>query len=143
MFEGRTIFEDIMGHYRYLKTDGWKHTADIADNFKGVDFYKGIETKNIIYAETAVSMKTTIRTDVNRWLGSESIKNNIKFLNDGLSSTGLRSNGKLMKIENAKIHIYMPKENITPDLIRTWIDKLNKVNPKIDFEIRSIDEFIK
>ncbi len=46
-------------------------------------------------------------------------------------------------IENAKIHIYMPKENITSDLIRTWTDKLNKVNPKNEFEIRSIDEYVK
>lgn len=43
MFEGRNLFEDIMGEYRYRKTEGWAHTADIADNFKAVDFYKGIE----------------------------------------------------------------------------------------------------
>ena len=46
-------------------------------------------------------------------------------------------------IENAKIHIYMPKENITSDLIRTWTDNLNKVNPKNEFVIRSIDECVK
>ncbi len=41
MFEGRSYFEEIMGEYRYTKSSGWAHTADIASNFKGVDFYKG------------------------------------------------------------------------------------------------------
>jgi hypothetical protein len=41
-------------------------------------------------------------------------------------------------IENAKIHIYMPKENITSDLIRTWTDNLNKVNPKMSSKYEAL-----
>lgn len=51
MLEGRHIFEDIMGEYRNHKADGWTHTADIANNFKGVDFYKGTEIGNQIFAK--------------------------------------------------------------------------------------------
>ncbi|BDE82450.1 hypothetical protein CE91St14_14780 [Porphyromonas somerae] len=142
MFEGRTIFEDIMGHYRYTKTDGWKHTADIADNFKGVDFYKGIERGSDIYAETAVSMKTTIITNVENWLASEPIKKNIRFLETGLN-IGIESNKKRMFINNAEVHIYMPKANITSVLKKEWITKLNVVYPKIKFEIIALEDFIK
>lgn len=51
MLEGQHIFEDIMGEYRNHKADGWTHTADIANNFKGVDFYKGTEIGNQIFAK--------------------------------------------------------------------------------------------
>jgi len=40
IFVERRLFEDIMGQYRYTKASGWGHTADIADNFKAIDFYK-------------------------------------------------------------------------------------------------------
>jgi hypothetical protein len=43
MLEGRSFFEDIMGHYRYAKGSGWSHTGDISEFFKGVDFY---DTRN-------------------------------------------------------------------------------------------------
>jgi hypothetical protein len=53
MFEGRIFFEDIMGEYRYTKVDGWAHTADIAPNFIGVNFYKDFTVDgNDIFAET-------------------------------------------------------------------------------------------
>ena len=146
MFEGRTIFEDIMGHYRYKKADGWAHTSDIADNFKGVDFYKGIEINGIIDASQAVSMKTTIIKDVNKWVYSKPIQDNIKFLQEGLDETkGIKSNNKILTIEKAQIDIYMPKENITKDLLGNWNKELSKITKetKIEFEIKSLEEFIK
>jgi hypothetical protein len=145
MFEGRTFFEDVMREYRYIKASGWAHTADIAPNFKGVDFYKDFSVvNNNIYAETAVSMKTTITKDVNKWLGSEPIQKNIGFLREGLSDFGIESNGKIMKItKGAEVHIYMPKENITPQLKEEWLNTLNKSNSKIKFEIHSLEDYIK
>lgn len=146
MFEGRHLFEDIMGHYRYKKADGWAHTADIAENFKGVDFYKGVEIEGIIDASEAISMKTTILTDVNKWLNSKPIQDNIKFLKEGLDETkGINSNNKVLIIENAKIDIYMPKENITKDLLDDWNKELSKITKqtKIEFEIKTLEDFIK
>jgi hypothetical protein len=144
MLEGRTFFEDIMGEYRYTKASGWEHTADISPNFKGVDFYKGVIRGKRIYAETAVSMKTTITKDVNTWLKSEPIQKNIEFLTDGLDQIkGMVSNNKTMFITNAEIHIYMPKENITDALKIDWLNKLNTTNPKIKFEIKSLEDYIK
>lgn len=145
MLEGRTIFEDIMGEYRYRKAYGWAHTADIAGNFKGVDFYKGTEIGNQIFAETAVSMKTTVITNVDNWLNSEPIKKNIRFLKDGLENAeGITSNRHVMKItERAEVHIYMLKENTTADLQKIWHNKLDAIHPKIKFEIHILEDYIK
>ncbi len=143
MLEGRSFFEDIMGQYRYTKSYGWEHTGDISDFFKGVDFYKGNAVGDQIFANTAVSMKTTITTNVDTWLASAPIQKNIRFLKDGLDfSKGLLSNGKKMVITNAEIHIYMPKVNITESLKTTWMNKLNIVDPKIKFEIKALEDFI-
>ena len=148
MFEGRHIFESIMGAYRYRKADGWAHTADIADNFKGVDFYKDfVEDGDDILVQTAVSMKTTITKDVKAWLASEPIKKNIQFLSDGMANTteGLTSNNKFMFITSAEIHIYMPKDNLTNDLFDTWHKELLNVTNAtgIKFEIRKLEDFLK
>ena len=143
IFEGRSFFEKVMREYRYTSAEGWEHTADIAHNFKGVDFYKGVTQGDNILAETAVSMKTTLTKDVDAWLNSEPIKRNIGFLREGFSNRGLESNGKIMFFEKAEIHIYMPKENITSTLSSEWINKLNTVDKNIRFEIRALEEFIK
>ncbi len=47
--------------------------------------------------------------------------------------------------ENAEIHIYIPKENITKDLLGNWNKELSKITKetKIEFEIKSLEEFIK
>lgn len=147
MLEGRSYFEDIMGQYRYLKSEGWFHTGDISQFFKGVDFYKGTEVLvdgvKVIYAETAVSMKTTITTNVDNWLASAPVQKNIKFLKEGWENTnGLVSNGSKMFMNNAEIHIYMPKANITPELRTAWMNKLSTVDPKIKFEIKALEDFI-
>ncbi|MEJ8591613.1 hypothetical protein JSO54_10255, partial [Riemerella anatipestifer] len=148
MLEGRSFFEDIMGEYRYKKADGWAHTGDISSNFRGVDFYKDyFELNNVISTKTAISMKTTITKDVNTWLKSEPIKKNLEFLQEGMGE-GILSNGRRMKItEKARIDIYMPKENLTPELLQTWNSKLSETsklyNNKIEFEIKSLEEFIK
>ncbi len=143
MLRGRSFFEDIMGQYRYTKSSGWLHTGDISSNFKGIDFYKGTESANQIFANTAVSMKTTISTNVDTWLASAPMQKNVKFLKEGLDpSIGLVSNGKTMFITNAKIDIYMPKANITPALKTQWMNKLNTVDPDITFEIKALEDFI-
>ncbi len=143
MLGGRSFFEDVMGQYRYTKSSGWLHTGDISFNFKGIDFYKGTETANQIFANTAVSMKTTISTNVDTWLASAPMQKNIKFLKEGLDpSTGLVSNGKTMFITNAKIDVYMPKASITPTLKTEWMNKLNTVDPDITFEIKALEDFI-
>ncbi|WP_212899563.1 hypothetical protein, partial [Capnocytophaga cynodegmi] len=142
IFEERGFFEILMGEYCYKKAEGWVHTADIADNFKGIDFYKGSSVENQIFAKTAVSMKTTIVKDVNKWLNSKPIQDNIKFLRDGLENTdGLISNGKSMFITKAEIHIYIPKENI--NIREEWLKVLNEKYPEIEFRINTIDEFLK
>ena len=143
MLEGRSFFEDIMGQYRYLKSSGWSHTGDISEFFKGVDFYKGSVVGDQIFANTAVSMKTTITTNVDNWLASAPMQKNIEFLQQALNpAIGLSSNNKIMRITNAEIHIYMPKANITESLKTTWMNKLNTVDPKIKFEIKALEDFI-
>ena len=95
MLGGRSFFEDIMGQYRYLKSSGWSHTGDISEFFKGVDFYKGSVVGDQIFANTAVSMKTTITTNVDNWLASAPMQKNIEFLQQGLNpAIGLSSNNK-------------------------------------------------
>lgn len=118
MLGGRTLFEDIMGHYHYKKMDGWNHSRDISFNVKGVDFYKGTRQGNDIFVNTAVSMKTTIKTDVNEWLKYKSIQDNIKFLRERKSSKGMidPNNNLTMFIDNAELHIFMQKTNITTEL---------------------------
>jgi hypothetical protein len=143
MLEGRSFFEDIMGKYRYLKSAGWSHTGEISQYFKGVDFYKGTVVGDKIFAETAVSMKTTITTNVDTWLASAPIQKNIQFLKEALDTTkGLLSNGITMKTTQAEIHIYMPKANITTELVTNWMNKLNTVDSNIRFEIKAIEDFI-
>ena len=56
-----------------------------------MDFYKGTTQGNQIFAETAVSMKTTITTNVDNWLASTPIKDNIKFLDDTFDDVVLGS----------------------------------------------------
>lgn len=144
MLGGRSFFEDVMGQYRYTKSSGWQHTGDISFNFKGIDFYKGAESANSIFADVAVSMKTTITKDVNSWLASAPLKKNIEFLKQGLDpATGIISNGKTMFITKGKIDIYMPRSNITDALKAEWMEFLNKVDPDISFEIKALEDFIK
>ncbi|AFL96481.1 hypothetical protein Q787_01380 [Ornithobacterium rhinotracheale H06-030791] len=39
----------------------------------------------------------------------------------------------------------MPKENISPELLKSWQSKLEEItkNSKIEFEIKTLEEFIK
>ena len=135
-----------MAIYRYKAIDGWVRTSDIAPNFKAVDFYKDFfELDNVISTKKAVSMKTTKVKDVKQWLVSEDIRKNIRFLEEG-KGEGFISNGKKFKItEEAKIDVYMPKENITDDLLKTWEKELSKKTREtgIKFEIRALEDFIK
>lgn len=143
IFIERSRFEDAMGYYRYTPNDGWSHTAYIADNYKAVDFYKGkVDTEGIIEADIAISMKTTTTKDANKWLETEAIQKNIKFLKQGLD-VGMPSNNTKMFIKKAEIHIYVPKENITPELKTDWIKKLKDIAPGIKIEISSLENFIK
>lgn len=144
MLEGRTLFEDIMGEYRYRKANGWAHTADIAENFKGVDFYKDfVEDGNDILAQTAVSMKTTIVTDVNAWLNSKPIQDNIRFLKEGLDKTkGITSHNRKLIFNKAEIHIYVPKENI--HIKDEWLNVLGGgKHLGIEFKIDILENYIK
>ena len=144
LFDVRRTMEQLMGHYRYLRSDGWMPTSDFSDNFKGIDFYQGTVVGDQIFATTAVSLKTTLTTNVENWLASEPIKQNIEFLKTGLDPTiGLISNNKRMFISDAEIHIYMPKANITENLQKIWLPKLNTVDPKIKFEIKALEDYIK
>ena len=143
MLEGRSLFEDIMGEYRYRKANGWAHTADIAENFKGVDFYKDfVEDGNDILAQTAVSMKTTIVTDVNAWLNSKPIQDNIRFLKEGLDKTkGITSHNRKLIFNKAEIHIYVPKENMY--IKDEWLNTLGEKYSEIEFKIDILENYIK
>ena len=146
VFAERKFFEDLMAIYRYKAIDGWVRTSDIAPNFKAVDFYKGIEINGLIDASEAISMKTTKVKDVKQWLNSGEIQKNIRFLKEGLDNTkGIKSNNKILFFEKAKVDIYMPKENISEDLLNKWNKELSKItkDTNIEFEIRSLEEFIK
>ena len=142
VFAERKFFEDLMANYRYKTTDGWARTSNIAENFKGVDFYKDFtEVGNDIYAKTAVSMKTTIVKNVENWLNSTPIRNNLNNLTKGISK-GIKWNSKTLFYKKAELHIYMKKSDITPQLKSEWLEKLNKDYPQIKFEINSLDDFI-
>ena len=130
-----------MGHYRYNKKAGWSNTAEIAHNFKGVDFYKGSVKDNQISADVAISIKSTTLTDVDNWLNSKPIKDNIAFLRQGLSSSGLTSNNFVMRIMKAEIHIIM--QNVNETLKISWLNKLNMSYPNIQFNISKVEDLIK
>lgn len=104
------------------KVQGGGHTADIADNFKAIDFYDEFtEVGSDIFAKTAVSMKTTTTKSIDSWLGSNAVKNNINNLKQAVGSgtgKGITWNGKTIFYSKAEIHIYMPKDYITPDVKR-------------------------
>ncbi len=89
-------------------------------------------------------MKTTIQTNVETWLKYPSIQDNIKFLREGLSEKGMLdpNNSLRMFIENAEIHIYIKKSNITQSLRTQWLNKLNTDYPDIRFEIKAIEDFV-
>ena len=88
---------------------------------------------------------STILTDVNAWLNSKPIQDNIRFLKDGLENAeGMTSYGYVMKItKRAEVHIYMPRENATADLQKIWHNKLDGIHPKIKFEIHMLEDYIK
>ncbi|WP_139344195.1 hypothetical protein [Cellulophaga omnivescoria] len=112
----------MMGNYRYLKTSGWGHTDEIASNFKAIDFYKnGTSSGNNIFTETVVSMKTTTITDVNKWLESNAIKNNLDNLIAGKgANNGITWNGKTIIYNKVEVHIYMPKEKFKDAIKNEW-----------------------
>lgn len=131
-----------MGYYRYTPNDGWSHTVYIADNFKAIDFYKKTgEVGNNIFAETVVSMKTTTTKNVDDWLKTSAIDNNIKELKKGLKD-GVEWSNKNIQYNKVELHIYVPKENLSE--IRTkWLSVLKEKHPQIHFEMNSIESFIK
>jgi len=130
------------GHYRYPKGSGWGHTGDITHNFKAIDFYKGFtEVGDEIFAETAVSMKTTTTTNAETWLASNPVKNNLDNIEAGFDN-GILWNGKTLKYTKAEVHIYMPKANITPNLKNVWKTKLASERPNISFKIDALEDFV-
>ncbi len=147
IFFERRLFEDIMGQYRYTKSTGWGHTSDIASNFKAIDFYDDFTTVgNDIFANAAVSMKTTTTKSVDAWLGTNAVKSNIDNLKKAVGSgagKGVTWNGKTIFYSKAEIHIYMPKENVTTTLKTEWLNKLAAEHPTIKFEINSLEGFVK
>lgn len=95
-----------------------------------------------MYAETAVSMKTTIITDVNIWLNSKPIRDNISFLRQGIDKTkGIMSNSKKMVINKAEMHIYVPKENMY--IKDEWLNTLGEKYSEIEFKIDILENYIK
>jgi len=81
---------------------------------------------------------------VETWLEYPSIQDNIKFLREGLSDVGMldKNNSLRMFIENAEIHVYMKKANITHSLETQWLNMLNTDYPDIKFEIKAIEDFV-
>ena len=145
VFAERKFFEDLMANYRYKTTDGWARTSNIAENFKGVDFYKDFtEVGNDIYAKTAVSMKTTIVKNVENWLNSN--KNHIDFIANSKGTQagkGITWNGKNLFYEKGELHIYIPKEYFNSELKSEWINTLSKYNPNIKYEINTLENYLK
>ncbi|RKF03596.1 hypothetical protein C8N26_1986 [Tenacibaculum lutimaris] len=145
IFFERKLFEDIMGHFRYKKADGWKHTSDISKNFEAIDFYKvASELEDKIFASVVVSMKTTTVTDVNKWLKHAAIKKNINELKREFGvEKGFTGKGKTIIYDKAEIHIYFPKEKFTDVLKNTWGKVLKQKHPEIKFNLSSLEEYIK
>ncbi|MBL6446725.1 hypothetical protein JMN32_10405, partial [Fulvivirga sp. 29W222] len=145
IFFERKLFEDIMGHYRYPKGSGWGHTSDIASNFKAIDFYEDFtKVGDEIFATKAVSMKTTTTKSVDNWLNTKAVRDNIDNLILGRGAgKGISWNGKTVFFDQAEIHIYMPKGNITTELKSEWLNKLAAELPSIKFEINALEELIK
>jgi len=144
IFFERRLFEDMMGYYRYLKNAGWGHTGDIAHNFKAIDFYYDFtKVGDDIFANTAVSMKTTTTTNVDNWLNSNAIKNNLDNLEDGIiTGNGITWNGTTIKYTNAEVHIYMPQAKFTPQIKTQWLNKLATERPSITFKINILEDFV-
>jgi hypothetical protein len=143
-FGVRRYFQDLMSEFRYLK-EGFKSTADIADNFKALDFFKQTSVSgNTINASKVISMKTTKVADVNTWKNYSSVQANILNIKDGLiDNKGIVWNGKTIKYSNPEIHIYMPKDVFTPSLASSWKSTLEGLYPEIKFEINMLETFIK
>ena len=144
---GRSWFEDLMGYYRYSPNAGWSHTEYIADNFKAIDFYKKTsEVADEIFASSVVSVKTTTATNVNEWLETAVIKNNIQNIRDAAGEgldKGITWNRKTIRYHYPEMHIYMPKDNLMPALKQEWLNKLTSEYPTVKFELYTLDEFVK
>ncbi|WP_269222516.1 hypothetical protein [Flavobacterium sp. IMCC34518] len=91
-------------------------------------------------------MKTTTTKNVDSWLGTKAVKDNIENLSGNMGTApnkGISWNGKKITYKKAEIHIYMPKTNITPELETEWIKKLSQYNPDITYKINALENFIK
>ena len=142
VFFERRLFEEMMGHFRYAKSNRWSHTGDISPNFKAIDFYQvASEVDDVIVASKVVSMKTTTVTNVSTWLNSDPIQKNIRFLREG-AEFGLESNGKKVFYENPEIHVYFPQEKFSQSLKTEWLNVLNESYPDIKFVLSTLEEFI-
>ncbi|HMQ87946.1 MAG TPA: polymorphic toxin-type HINT domain-containing protein [Flavilitoribacter sp.] len=141
-FGVRRYFQDLMSEFRYLK-EGFKSTADIADNFKALDFYKQVGgSGNNIVASKVISMKTTKVADVNTWKNYQSVKDNIANIKQGLQN-GIEWNNKTINFTSPEIHIYMPKNVYSQSLASSWKSTLEGLHPEIKFEINILENYIK
>jgi hypothetical protein len=102
------------------------------------------EIGNDIVAETAVSMKTTIIQNADDWLKVN--KGNIDVLAKSMGNgvdKGIKWSGKTLFYNNAELHIYVPKENFTPQFKSEWIKKLSNYNSNINYEIVILENYIR
>jgi hypothetical protein len=132
IFDARKFLEDLMGHYKFTAAKGWVQTYN---SFPTIDFYQA-STK------IAVSMKTTITTNVNTFLSGAAVRNNINALIDAKTRGTIINGQTSYKIERVQMHIYLPKEKFTIMLANSWKEELKRQYPQIDFVIDTIEQHI-
>ena len=66
---------------------------------------------------------------------------NISDLKIGLTD-GITWNGKTVQFNKAELHIYMKKNNLTPQLKQEWLSVLKADHPEIDFYIDIHEDFL-
>lgn len=88
-------------------------------------------------------MKTTTTTNVETWLASNPVGQNIINLRENIGAAkGIEWNGITVFYNKAEIHIYMPIQNLTPTVKTQWMNKLSSEVPDIEFKINALEDFV-
>jgi hypothetical protein len=99
IFGRRSLLEGIMKKTKFVD---WRHTFNLAENFRAIDFYKKTGGKNIV-----ASMKTTKVENVQSWISQNS--SHLQDLVDGKNSGVFSWGGNSIPADIVQLHLFTKK----------------------------------